>query len=164
MKWLLTCCEKASAWMNGVAAGMMFLMMMLTVVDVILRFFGKPILGSYELVSIVGATIIGLAIPKTSLDRGHVSVDVVMEKRSGTVKRVVFVLTRIPGIALFVTLTFFLAFKGYAAYRDGEVSSILQIPHQYLAYSLAAFCFMESLVLMFDIVGVCCVEGKEEKG
>ena len=59
-------------WIAGTAlTGIMFL----TVADVFLRLFKRPILGTYEIVSLLGAVVIGFAIPQTSIDRGQVLMD-----------------------------------------------------------------------------------------
>jgi TRAP-type transport system small permease protein len=150
-------------WMYIVAGAIVMLMMMLTVTDVVGRyFFGMPIKGSYELISFLGATVFGLIIAKTSLDRGHVSVDILIEGRSEAVKNVLFVLTRIPGIALFAGLTWFLVLKGFAFYKGNQVSSILEIPFFYLVWVLACCCLMECLVLVGHVLET--FEDKGERG
>ena len=64
-------------WIAGLAlAGIVFL----TVADVILREFKLPIVGTYEIVSLLGAIVIGFAIPQTSLERGHVLMDFLTER------------------------------------------------------------------------------------
>lgn len=145
-------CRKLGTWMNAVSGTIVFIMMLVTVTDVVMRFFGKPILGSYEMVSLFGAVVIGFAVPKTSLDRGHISIDFLIERRSETVRRVVFVLTRIPGIALFLALTLYLVKKGLALHRVDQVTLILRIPQDYLVYILAFCCLVECLVLMADVL------------
>jgi C4-dicarboxylate transporter, DctQ subunit len=145
--------------MNSVASIVVYFMMFLTVTDVVLRFFGKPILGSYELVSLFGAVVFGFAIPKTSLDRGNVYVDIITEKCSDAVRRILFILTRIPSMALFAGLTWFLFRKGSSLYRVHETTSILQIPRYMLVYILAFCCLMQFFVLIADIF-----KAADEKG
>ena len=153
MRCFVKCFKTVGTWMNFASGAIAFLMMMLTVTDVVGRYFGKPIIGTYELVSIIGATVIGLAIPKTSLDRGHVCIDLLTDKSSEGVKNTLFVLTRIPGIALFVVLTSFLFLKGYTLSKSGQVSPILQLSYYYLIWLLACCCLIECLVLVADIFG-----------
>ena len=62
--------------------------MLITVVDVILRFFSKPITGTYELVFLGGAVVIGCAIPRTSWEGGHVNVDFAIEYLPGMFKKI----------------------------------------------------------------------------
>ena len=68
---------RISKVMDVVGGVVLSLMMLITVTDVILRFVGKPITGTYELVFLGGAVVIGCAIPRTSWEGGHVNVDFV---------------------------------------------------------------------------------------
>ena len=73
--------EKTVAWVSrvfGTIAGWTLVgMMLLTAADVILRAFRRPILGTYEIVSLLGAIVIAFAMPQTTLQEGHVSVEIV---------------------------------------------------------------------------------------
>ena len=44
--------------------------MSLTIADVVLRVFHKPIVGTYELVALSGAVVIGFSMPHTVLAQG----------------------------------------------------------------------------------------------
>jgi TRAP-type C4-dicarboxylate transport system permease small subunit len=46
-------------------------MMLVTLTDVVMRYMGKPIFGSMELVCFTSAVVIGFAIPYTSWTNGH---------------------------------------------------------------------------------------------
>lgn len=137
--------------MNGVAEFMVFLMMALTVLDIILRYFGSPVSGTYELMAVAGAIVIGLAIPKTSLDGGHIHIDLITDKLSAGARKGLLVFTRIPGIALFAAMACFLYFKGWDLRKAGEVSLILRMPQFIFAYILSVCCIVESLILVADI-------------
>jgi len=152
MRFFVENCNRFGACMNAVAGGTVFFMMTLTVADVVLRIFGKPIVGSYELVTICGAVVIAFALPKTSLDRGNISVDLLMDRCSKVVRTRMFVVTRIFCIVLFVFLTWFLTMKGYGLYKNSTLYSILQVPRYYLIYVLAFCCLGETVVLAADIV------------
>ncbi len=152
MKWFVTVSHKIGTWMNVIAGILVYVMMVLTVADIIMRYFGRPILGSYELVAIMGATIIGFAMPKTSLDRGHICVDLVMDGISGTAKGVLYKLTRIPSMAFFIALMLFLVVKGRDLYLSHDASSVLAIPRYFLVFILAFCCFAEVLALVADFV------------
>jgi TRAP-type C4-dicarboxylate transport system permease small subunit len=160
MKSFVNTFTAVGTWMNAVAGTIVYFMMFLTVADVVLRFFGKPILGSYELMSLLGATVFGFAIPKTSLERGNVCVDILTEKSSEAVQRVLFIVTRIPSIALFGVLTCFLFRKGFSLYKVHETTSILQIPRYLLVCILAFCCLIQFFVLIVDISKT--VDGKGE--
>ena len=152
--------KRLSNWMNSLAGVVLFLMMMLTVVDVVVRLFGTAILGTYELVAVAGAIVVGFAVPQTSWGRGHVYVDFLIENRSDAVKNAVFIATRILGICLFALLSFYLLKKGIHLYRTGEVSLTLHIPYYPAAYGLAFCFFIECFALIADILKIYTVEDK----
>jgi TRAP-type C4-dicarboxylate transport system permease small subunit len=162
MKIYVAVCKTISGWMNSIAGAVLFFMMMLTVVDVFLRTFGKPLTGTYELVAIAGATVIGFAVAQTSWDKGHIFVDFLIEKRSQTVKRVFFISTRILAITIFSLLSYNLFLKANHLYKSEEVSMTLHIPFYPAAYALA-FCFLvECLVLVADIFRMYIPENNHE--
>jgi hypothetical protein len=47
-------------------------MLLFTLTNVVMRAFGKPI-GDFEIISFLGAVVIGFAIPYTSLHKGHIA-------------------------------------------------------------------------------------------
>jgi TRAP-type C4-dicarboxylate transport system permease small subunit len=49
-----------------------------TVADVVLRIFRRPILGSYEIVEFLGAAVAAFAMAHTTLQRAHVAVELVV--------------------------------------------------------------------------------------
>lgn len=146
--------QKIIICLNTVAEAVLVLMMMLTVVDVVLRAAGKPMTGTYELVATMGAMVIGLAIPKTSWDRGHVYVDFLIENRAKAVKNAFFIGTRLLGIVIFVLISWNLILKGIIFYDSGEVSLTLRMPFYPAAFALSLCFCVQSLSLIGDILRI----------
>lgn len=141
-----------SRGMNSLAGIILFLMMMLTVVDVVLRALGKPLVGTYEMVAMAGALVTGFAIAQTAWDKGHIYVDFFFEKRSPFVKKVFYIGTRCFGIFLCALIARNLFLKGNHFLKTGEVSLTLHLPHFPPAYCLS-FCFLVMcFVFVADIV------------
>jgi TRAP-type C4-dicarboxylate transport system permease small subunit len=150
MKGIFLVYRKISGLMNSIAGTVLFSMMILTVSDVILRSFGRPIVGTYELVSVGGAIVIGFAIPQATHDNAHVTMDFLMQNRSETVKRNVFLFTRLLAILLFVVLGYHLVLKGNHLYKSGDISMTLGLPAYLITHTLALCCFAEAFVLLGD--------------
>jgi TRAP-type C4-dicarboxylate transport system permease small subunit len=161
MTWFLKGCAKLAEWMNGFSGTVVYFMMFVTVVDVVLRFFGKPIFGSYEIISVSGAIVIGFALPKTSLERGNVSVDFLIGGASEVVQKVFFIITRVLGMGLFFGITWFLLLKGHFLYNVHEVTSILQMPRYLIVYALAFCCLVQFIALISDVIKVIHTEGEQ---
>lgn len=157
-------------WLNGVGrlsralnviAGIAItFIMLLTVVDVILRTFGRPIVGTYELVAFSGAVVIGFAIPLTSWMRGHIYVDFFTAKLPKPLRSIFNLVTRGLGIALFLLIGWNLIKVGMDLQQSGEVSLTLQLPFYPVAYGVAVSCFVQDLVLLADMVKI--VRGEYE--
>src|SRR5512136_3305467 len=92
---------KVSRILGYIGGTALTFMMLLTVADVILRAGGRPILGTYEIVSFSLAIVIGFTIPKVSLDRGHVFMEIVLDKVSKTRKAILNTFTRVLCLILF---------------------------------------------------------------
>jgi TRAP-type C4-dicarboxylate transport system permease small subunit len=138
--------------MDVVGGTILTLMMFITVLDVVLRFFKKPITGTYELVFLGGAVVIGCAIPITSWEDGHVRVDFLLEHFPRMVKKAFTLFTRVLGMAFFVLLGCNLALLGTDLFKSGEVSLTLHVPYYPAAYILALCAFVECLVLFSSFV------------
>lgn len=143
--------RRFSGWMNGLSGIVLFLMMMLTVVDVALRIFWRPITGTYELVAMAGAVVVAFAIPQTSWDNAHIFVDFLLENRSPAVKRTFGLFARLLGVILFIMLGYYLLTKSNHLFKSGDVSLTLGIPYYPVAYGLAFCAFMEAFVLVLLI-------------
>ena len=136
-------------WIAGTAlTGIMFL----TVTDVVLRLLKRPILGTYEIVSLLGAVVIGFAIPQTSIDRGQVLMDFFTGRLSSRVQQALHILTRLLGMVTFLIIGWNLMVMGNDLRFTGQVSQTLRIPEYPIAYGVGLCCFMECLVLLSELI------------
>ncbi|MCX5810056.1 MAG: TRAP transporter small permease [Deltaproteobacteria bacterium] len=147
---------RISKVMDVIGGVVLTLMMLITVTDVILRFVGKPITGTYELVFLGGAVVIACAIPQTSWEGGHVNVDFVLGYLPGIVSKIITVVTRLMGMAFFVLLGWNLIALGTNLYSKEEVSLTLHVPIYPVAYVLGICAFVECLVLLSDLIKKVC--------
>jgi TRAP-type C4-dicarboxylate transport system permease small subunit len=132
-------------WIAGVAlAGIMFL----TVADVVLRLTATPIVGTYEIVSFLGAIVIGFAIPQTSVENGHVMMDFLTGKLPYGGEKFFHFITRLMAIFTFLIIGVNLIMLGNDLKQTGQVSLTLKIPEFPLAYGIGICCFIECLVLL----------------
>jgi len=143
-----------SKLLNIIAGIAVTVMMLLTVADVLLRAGGHPIIGTYEIVSLLLALVIGFGIPQVSLDRGHVYMDFILERFSKRGKKVMNTITRLFCIILFLPLGYNLFNVGARFHASGEVSATIKIPFYPVAYGVAVCCLLECCVFIFDIVRV----------
>jgi TRAP-type C4-dicarboxylate transport system permease small subunit len=144
----------ASKLLNIIAGISVTVMMLMTVADVLLRAGGHPIIGTYEVVALLMAVVIGFGIPQVSLDRGHVYMEFLLQKFSERVRNVVNSLTRVLCIILFAFIGVNLFSVGAGFRASGEVSPTIQLPFYPVTYAVAVCCLLECFVFIFDIVRI----------
>ncbi len=126
-------------------------MVAITVADVILRIFRRPIVGTYEIVGLLGAIMVGFAIPQTSRAKGHVAMDFLEGKLAPGVDRLFRVITRLLGIVLFIIIGWQLWLLGNDYLRIGEVTLTVHLPQFPICYGIAICCFFECVVLLLEM-------------
>ena len=143
-----------SKLLNFIAGVAVTFMMFLTVADVLLRASGHPIIGTFEIVSLLLALVIGFGIPQVSLDRGHVYMDFLVEKLSKRGRRVLTTFTRVLCLILFACIGYKLFSVGARFHASGEVSPTIMLPFYPVAYGVAVCCLLECCVFISDIVRI----------
>ena len=102
MKGFMNTVNWISRFLNVIAGVALTFLMCLTILDVILRFFKRPVVGTYELVAFSGAVVIGFSMPLTSWVRQHIFVDFLILKFSLKTRNIFNIGTRCLVIALFL--------------------------------------------------------------
>lgn len=141
-----------SMTMNWLAALCVTAMMVLTCADVVLRLFRRPIPGTYEMVSLLGAMVVSFSLAHTSLKRGHIAVDFVMQKFSSKVQRVTDSISSFFCTILFGIISWHMVLYAVDLQESGEVSMTLQMPVYPFVYAVAAGCGMLCIVLLIRFI------------
>lgn len=132
---------------NWLAAGSVTVMMFLTVSDVILRLFRHPIPGTYEIVGFLGAVFVSFSLAYTSIQKGHIAVEFLVEKLSGAAQRIVELVTTVVCALLFALVCWQSVLYGTSLKTTGEVSLTVQIPIYPFVYGISVGCGLLALVL-----------------
>ena len=143
---------RMSAWMEIVAGIAIIGVMVLIGADIVGRIFGCPVPGTYEIVSLAGGLIIGLALPATSRTKGHVSADLLTGKLSEKAKLFLTAMTRLIGIVIFVLAGYGMVMMGVRLKVSGEVTAVLALPFYYVAYAIGGAFLMQTLVLFSEML------------
>jgi TRAP-type C4-dicarboxylate transport system permease small subunit len=125
-------------------------MMLLTCADVVLRLFRHPVPGTYEIVGFLGTVVIAFAMAYTSLERGHIAVELLVEKLPRRLQGGIEAAVSLIGAVLFSLLSW--QSLSYAAdlRQSGEVSVTLTMPIYPFIYGLAAGSGLLTLVLLLE--------------
>jgi len=146
--------RKLSRLINFIGGVSLVFIMFLTVADIILRSFRRPIIGTFEIVAFSGAVVIGFSLPYTSWVKGHVYTDFLVLRFSQKIRNVFDFFTRCLGIGLFFIIGLELIKFGMDLKRVGEVSPTLALPFYPVAYGLSVCSFIQCLVLLCDILKI----------
>jgi TRAP-type C4-dicarboxylate transport system permease small subunit len=163
MKSFLAAIYRTDLTFHIVAGITLAFMMVVTLLDVIMRNLGHPIVGSVEIISFCGAVIIGFAIPYASWMKTHVYVDILIDKLNPRNRNIVYALTRLLGIVLFAFIGFNFILFGIDLMRTGEVSSSFKLPYYPIAWGLALSCFLQTLTLIADFLRTVSSAGGENE-
>lgn len=148
---LSTTARVVSRFMYVIAGIALTSMVFLTVADVLLRLFKRPIVGTFELVGLLGAVIVGFSLPETSRVHGHVVMHFLTERVPTSVGASLRVITRILAIGMFLIISLNLMSMGYDMQEAGETTVTLQLPYFPVCYGIAICCLVECLVLFVEI-------------
>jgi len=129
--------DKFSDFLKGIGELALTCMMLLTVVDVIGRFFRHPIFGSVELVGLFATIIVATALPYTYKKDGHVGVEILVRLLSKKAQIRIDIVTRLLSLVLFSLITWQMFIYAEDIKLSGEVSMNMELPIHYIVYLLA---------------------------
>jgi TRAP-type C4-dicarboxylate transport system permease small subunit len=142
--------DRVSVGINGVSAAAVVFIMLLTCADVVMRLFGRPIPGTYELIGYFGAVIVAFALAYTFVERGHISVELLVDHVPARSRAFIEGTGYLLSAVLFGLLAWQSQVYAMDLLESGEVSPTIGIPTWPFVFSLTAGCGMLSLVLFLD--------------
>jgi len=133
---------------------MLIAMMLITCTDVVGNFFGHPVLGSEEIVSLLAALLIAFVLPAAHEEKAHIGVDIIYIGLSPKIKR-------INNVLLSVLMVVFFGFMAWECYnyavelrRIGQVSSTLELPTFYVLFAVAFGCTVLTFMIARKLVSL----------
>lgn len=125
---------------------------LLTVCDVILRYFGVPILGAYEIVSLGGALAMGISSFFTYWKKSHIRVDTFVEKMPKNISHILYIVTRVM-ILFIVGLTgVSLIVIGFHLLEVREVTATLRFPYYPVVWVMGVAFLIVSLSMVYELI------------
>lgn len=144
--------EKFSGLLKVIGAIALTGMMLLTVVDVVGRFFKHPIFGSVELVGFLATIVVAAALPYTYKVDGHVGVEILVRLLSKKTQLIIDLFTRTISLVLFYLVTWQMFLYAEDIQKTGEVSMNLEFPIYYIVYVLAFGLLVFTITIVETIV------------
>jgi len=91
----------------GSIIGALFLViiMIIVVLNVVVRFFGPTIIGTYELVTYMIVVTVAFALVRTTLEGAHITVNIFISRFSEKIQIMVGILTSLVGLSIWLLIT-----------------------------------------------------------
>ena len=147
---------------NILASASLFAMILLTCLDVSMRyFFNRPIAGTYDVVSLMGAIIAAFAMPYTMLEKGHVAVEILIMRLSRRKQLIVETGTHTVAIVLSLVLVWQCIALAIDMRAAGEVTPTLLIPFYPIVYCMAVCFFVLSFAILVNLLEIWLKRGQQ---
>jgi TRAP-type C4-dicarboxylate transport system permease small subunit len=138
--------------MSAAAGVILVFMVCLTFADIVMRIFGKPIPGVYEVVGFLGVALAALVLPRSSLERAHVGVDFVYEKLPPKAMLFTKVTTRLLVAAFFFISSWYLIGMAQSFIATKSVTMTLKLPFYPVVYVLSFAFVIQGIVSVYQVV------------
>lgn len=138
-----------------IAAVVLAGMMLLTVADVVGRyFFNSPIKGTWELVGLLLICAGTWGLGYCQMQRGHISISIILQRFSQRGKALILSFTYLVGFAGFSLICWrmFLLAKKYFLLDKGNVTDTLELPTAPFMLALSIGAGLIALVLIIDLI------------
>ncbi len=133
--------------LGGVSAALLSFMMIITTVDVVLRYvFGSPLPGIFTLCQMVMVGVVYLAAAHVQQQKGHVRVDVVIDRLTGNPRTVLELATLLVALAAF----------GMMCWKTGQYAWGSWVTQDY-EMGLIEYPFWPAKAALFLGVGLLCL-------
>ena len=148
--------DKISNFLNQVLlwiAGLFLIAMIsITGANIVLRLFGLPIRGTFELMGYFGAVVTAFALGYTQIKRGHIAVDIVVLRFSKKVQRILHAVNHIICMVFFIIVTWQIFRYATTLWETGEVTETLQIIYFPFTYAVALGCLILAFTFLVDFL------------
>lgn len=157
-KWVERVASPPNKWLHWIAMIFLLLLMFITVGDIVGRYmagiipgFG-PIPGTFELTELLLAIAVLTAIGHTQMQKGHISIDLVISKFPSKVRAVIDCITDLLSLTIFLLVTWQTIKYAHLLYVSNDVSAILRLPMYPFLIIAAIGCLMFCLAMLSTFI------------
>ena len=151
--------DRISAILNrglAFAAGLSLIAMMLvTVGEMVLRMFGRPMAGTIEVIGWLAAVTTAFALGYTQMLQGNVAIDLFINRFSPRTCAVVNMLVSLASAALFIIITWHVFQHAGVLKQTGSLSETMKVIVYPWVYLVSLGCAGLTFVLFLDFMKSC---------
>ncbi len=142
---------KLSIWGEWIGTFGIIVMVITTCADILgAKLFNWPVSGSTEIVSLVQLATLVFAVASTQRYRGHISVEMFVDKMPSRVRAATKVLISLLGVLLFLLLFYEGIHLGNFYFSSGEKTATAQIPLYPFAYAFSIAMIPIAMMMSVD--------------
>ncbi len=128
------------------------LVMLVIVANIFMRAWWKPLTGSYELVEILGAVILSMGVAYCAVNRGHVTVSLLVDSLPPRVQNIVEIITSAISLTFISLISWGLLQYASNVHRRNLSTSSLDIPLYPVYYLVACGMIMLALTVLVELI------------
>ncbi len=131
------------------AALVMFIMMIVTLVDVVGRdLFSAPLPGGFEITELLLASLIFLGLPMVTAESAHVDVDLLDSTVPEFLKPLQNIVIGLVNVIAFGVMSWMLWKLALRTYQYEDTTAVLEIPFAGLVFLMAICCTLSTIALV----------------
>jgi TRAP-type C4-dicarboxylate transport system permease small subunit len=130
-------------------------MVLVTVGEMVLRMFGKPMAGTVETIGWLAATTTAFALGYTQIHQGHVSIDLFTRRLGPRLQVMVSMLVYLASTVLFVIVTWNVFRHAGVLRETGSLSETMKVIVYPWVYLVSLGCAGLTLALILDFLKSC---------
>ncbi len=139
--------------MAGVASICLLFLMLVTFFDVVGRyFFNAPLTFAVELIELGMGLMVFFGLAITTLNRGHIAVDLIGSAVSDRVNRILLRLASVAGVTFIALIAWRLWDRAANFFNDGLATQVLFLPVYPVVFIMAIAAALATLIALFQLV------------
>lgn len=147
--------------LKDLAAIVLVFIVLLVVTNIILRPFGKAIMGAYDLVIVLTPVAISLSIAYCAVKDGHVAVGMLVERFPKRVQKIIDFITGSIVIVTLLIATWYVVQHADKMRQNQEVTTTILIPYAPFILLIALGIGMTALVVLGKVLNLFVKEGDQ---
>ena len=144
--------NRGLAWVAGFS---LVAMVLVTVGEMVLRMFGKPMAGTVETIGWLSAVTTAFALGYTQIHQGHVSIDLFTRRLGPLLQVMVSMLVLLASTVLFVIVTWNVFRHAGVLRETGSLSETMKVIVYPWVYLVSLGCAGLTLALIIDFLKSC---------
>lgn len=143
---------KISKWSDRVSQMAVMGMMLVSIANILVRTFGRPIYGTFDYVSFLSVIVVALALANCAVQKGHISVELVVARLPRRIQGIIGCFTNILSLGLFAIVIWQCMIFAQRMIRTRQVTMTALLPFYPFIYLIAFGCFLLCLVILVELI------------